>query len=72
MLRSYASIFSLLLIYQWSFQHNDINTTKLQNVKEAVDLRGHPLTPSELTLFPGSIVELRKVWIKLQILLLNF
>ena len=26
----------------WSFQHNDINTTKLQNVKEVVDLRGHP------------------------------
>ena len=26
--------------------------------------RGHPLTLSELTLFPGSIVELRKVWIK--------
>ena len=49
----------------WSFQLNDINTTKLQNVKETVNLRGHPLTPSELTLFPGSIVELRKVWIKI-------
>ena len=36
----------------WSFQQNDINTIKLQTVKETVDSRGHPLTPSELTLFP--------------------
>ena len=34
-------------------------------MKETVNSRGHPLTPSELTLFPGSIVELRKVWIKI-------
>jgi hypothetical protein len=49
----------------WSFLHNDINTTKLQNVKEVVDLCGHPLTLAELALFPASIVELRKVRIKI-------
>ena len=64
MLRFYVNI-SFFVADIWSFLHNDINTTKLQNVKEVVDLRGHPLTLAELALFPPSIVELRKVWIKI-------